>query len=173
LQPYQAGDGLKTKLKDAKTHKYTQSQTRLDIPIIKYIPISPKDYQEYKTERVMSKNEGNQENAEVSPFEINKYIRNNDYAFKPLTPANRNISVEEPKRPKILNKKQLSFFEEFKLGKILGKGRFGNVYRVQHNASKFVAAVKQISLAKISPKLIERLVYEIKIQSFLKHENCL
>ena len=87
-----------------------------------------------------------------------------------LTPANRNFCVEEPKRPKILNKqKQLTFFEEFKLGKVLGKGRFGNVYRAEHNISKFLVAVKQISLAKVSSKLIERLIYEIKIQSFVKH----
>jgi serine/threonine protein kinase len=55
----------------------------------------------------------------------------------------------------------------------LGKGRFGNVYRAQHNTTKFLTAVKQISLSKVSSKLIERLVYEIKIQSFLKHEHCL
>jgi serine/threonine protein kinase len=68
---------------------------------------------------------------------------------------NRNICVEEPKRPKILNKqKQLTFAEEFKLGKILGKGRFGHVFRAQHNFTKMIVAVKQISLAKISKKLI-------------------
>lgn len=52
---------------------------------------------------------------------------------------------------------------------MLGKGRFGCVYMVQHNLTKFVAAVKQISLEKVSSKLIERLVYEIKLQSFAKH----
>lgn len=57
-------------------HKYTQSQTRLDIPIIKYIPVSPKDYQEYKTERPMVRNDNPQENIEISPFEINRYIKN-------------------------------------------------------------------------------------------------
>ena len=55
----------------------------------------------------------------------------------------------------------------------MGKGRFGSVFIVQHNSTKFVAAAKQISLEKASPKLIERLVYEIKIQSFLKHQNIL
>lgn len=43
-------------------HKYTQSQTRLDIPVIKYIPVSPREYQEFRTERVVHKHEGNQEN---------------------------------------------------------------------------------------------------------------
>ena len=61
-------DGHKNKLKEAKLHKYTQSQTRLDIPIIKYIPVSPREYQEFRTERVMPKLESNQENIEISPF---------------------------------------------------------------------------------------------------------
>lgn len=110
----------------------------------------------------------------MTPFDLGKTYKHPDFTLKILTPANRNICIEEPKRPKILNKqKQLTFFEEFKLGKVLGKGRFGNVYRAQHNFSKFVAAAKQISLAKVSAKLIERLIYEIKIQSFIKHEHCL
>lgn len=74
-------------------HKHTQSQSRLDIPIIKYIPVSPKDYQEYKTERPMVRPDNPQENIEISPFEINRYIKNSEYAFKPLTPANRNINI--------------------------------------------------------------------------------
>ena len=56
---------------------------------------------------------------------------------------------------------------------MLGKGRFGSVYIVQHNTSKFVGAVKQIALDNASPKLIERLIYEIKIQTFVKHQNIL
>ena len=42
-----------------------------------------------------------------------------------------------------------------------------------HNATGSVYAVKQISLEKVTPKLIERLIAEIKIQFFLDHENCL
>ena len=45
----------KNLLKEAKFHKYTQSQTRLDIPVIKYIPVSPKDFQECRTERAPPK----------------------------------------------------------------------------------------------------------------------
>ena len=91
---------------------------------------------------------------------MNKYIKANEQNFKILTPSNRNICIEEPKRPKILKKqKHISFFDEFKLGRVLGKGKFGNVYIAQHIPSKFIVAVKQISLAKISTKLIERLIY--------------
>jgi serine/threonine protein kinase len=62
-----------------------------------------------------------------------------------------------------------SFSDEFKLGKILGKGRFGNVYLAIHTNTGSVYAAKQISLEKITPKLIERLIAEVKIQFYLKH----
>jgi len=48
----------------------------------------------------------------------------------------------------------LSFAEEFRLGKILGTGRFGNVYRAQNIQTHMVVAVKQISLEKVTKKLI-------------------
>ena len=40
LNNYQGDENHKNKLKETKMHKYTQSQTRLDIPVIKYIPVS-------------------------------------------------------------------------------------------------------------------------------------
>lgn len=78
-----------------------------------------------------------------------------------LTPANKNISSQEqPKRPRILSKirHSNSFSEEFKMGKVLGKGRFGNVCIAMHNQTGSIYAVKQISLEKVTPKLIERLI---------------
>lgn len=74
-----------------------------------------------------------------------------------LTPVNKNLSFhEQPKRPRILSKvrQSNSFSEEFKLGKVLGKGRFGNVCLAMHNSTGSVYAVKQISLEKVTPKLI-------------------
>lgn len=93
-----------------------------------------------------------------------------------LTPVNRNLtSQEQPKRPRILSKIRTSntFSEEFKLGRVLGKGRFGNVCMAMHNGTGAVYAAKQISLEKVTPKLVERLIAEIKIQFYLEHENCL
>lgn len=78
-----------------------------------------------------------------------------------MTPVNKNLSShEQPKRPRILSKirQSNSFSEEFKLGKVLGKGRFGNVCLATHNATGSVYAAKQISLEKVTPKLIERLI---------------
>ena len=74
-----------------------------------------------------------------------------------LTPVNKNItSQEQPKRPRILSKfKPINTFaDEFKLGKVLGKGRFGNVQMAYHNITGSIYAVKQISLEKVSQKLI-------------------
>ena len=74
-----------------------------------------------------------------------------------LTPVNKNISSQEqPKRPRILSKVRPinSFADEFKLGKVLGKGRFGNVQIAYHNTTGSVYAAKQISLEKVSQKLI-------------------
>lgn len=69
-------------------------------------------------------------------------------------------SQEQPRKPKILNKVRhsASFNDEFKLGKVLGKGRFGNVHMAIHNSTGSVYAVKMISLEKVTPKLIERLI---------------
>lgn len=78
-----------------------------------------------------------------------------------LTPANRNLPAQEqPRKPRILSKVRhnTSFSDEFKLGKVLGKGRFGNVQMAFHNATGSVYAVKKISLEKVTPKLIERLI---------------
>lgn len=70
------------------------------------------------------------------------------------------MTESQPKRPKILNRKTaLTFSEEFKLGKTLGKGRFGNVFLGQHIQTKSIYAIKQISLDAICPKLIERLIW--------------
>lgn len=80
----------------------------------------------------------------VSPFSSTLNI---------LRPVDKNISlVEEPKKHKILQprQRQLSFSEDFIVGKKIGKGRFGNVYTVIHKASKFMMAAKQISLEKVS-----------------------
>jgi hypothetical protein len=118
--------------------------------MLKFQLTSPKYQPDIKTERKKIADYKEFENVEITPFDVQKPTKmlNSKQFTNVLTPVNKNLHVEEPKRPKILNKQRisLSFFEEFKLGKILGKGRFGNVYRAQHNATRAIFAVKQISL---------------------------
>jgi len=72
-----------------KNHKYTKSQSRLEVPTsIKFQANSPKLFNtEVKTDRSKG-----QENIEVSPFELGQTIKaTQDYALKILTPSNRNV----------------------------------------------------------------------------------
>lgn len=117
----------------------------------------------------------------LQPSQLNitspKYlVPHNETKNTVLTPVNKNLTnQQQPRRPKILSKVRhnTTFSDEFKLGKVLGKGRFGNVCMAFHNLTGSVYAVKKISLEKVTPKLVERLIAQIKIQFFLKHENCL
>ena len=83
----------------------------------------------------------------------------------------------QPKRPRILSKVkpivQSPLITQFKPLKVLGKGRFGNVSMVRHTPSGSVYAIKDISTEKMTNKLEQRLLAEIKIQSFLEHKHCL
>ena len=83
----------------------------------------------------------------------------------------------QPKRPRILSKVkptvQSPLITQFKQLKLLGKGRFGNVSMVRHSPSGCVYAIKDISTDKMTSKLEQRLLAEIKIQSFLEHKHCL
>lgn len=67
----------------------------------------------------------------------------------------RVVNQEQPKRPRILSKARPSntFQEQFKLGKILGKGRFGNVCLGKHIQTGSLYAVKDINIEKMSDKL--------------------
>lgn len=91
--------------------------------------------------------------------------------------SNQNQTSNQPKRPRILSKVkptvQSPLINQFKPLKVLGKGRFGNVSMVRHTPSGCVYAIKDISTEKMTSKLEQRLLAEIKIQSFLEHKHCL
>ena len=64
---------------------------------------------------------------------------------------NNFVSSDHPKKHPILsrNKSILSastFADEFTVGKVLGKGRFGNVCLAKHNQTNSIYAVKKIGL---------------------------
>lgn len=56
---------------------------------------------------------------------------------------------------------------------MIGKGRFGRVVSAQHSPTGFVCALKEIDLSEMCDKLSERLISEVKIQSYIQCENCL
>lgn len=78
-------------------------------------------------------------------------------AVSPLQAITPNVNVQpayqEAKRPRILKRPQRGCFD-FRYGRILGQGRFGNVYLVKQEHTGAMFAVKQISLSKLTPKLI-------------------
>lgn len=94
-----------------------------------------------------------------------------------LSPTEKSSNQTQPKRPRILSKTKplytSSLITQFKPLKVLGKGRFGNVSMVRHLPTGAIYAIKDISTEKMSVKLEQRLLAEIKIQSFLDHKHCL
>jgi aurora kinase len=63
---------------------------------------------------------------------------------------------------------------QFKLGKKLGSGRFGNVYIAEEKETRFVYAIKVMNKAKIKEaEMEEQIVQEIKLQMFMNHPNVL
>jgi aurora kinase len=61
--------------------------------------------------------------------------------------------------------------DDFKLGRKLGAGKFGEVFIARHKKSGFMCAIKRINKLNIDQKLLIQLIREIKIQSFLTHPN--
>lgn len=61
---------------------------------------------------------------------------------------------------------------DFKLGKKLGKGKFGDVYMVQDIKTGFICALKIIKKATlIQEKVDHQFSSELKIQFYLNHPN--
>lgn len=65
-------------------------------------------------------------------------------------------------------------FEDFELGHMLGKGRFGSVYMAQEKSTKYTVALKVLSKKELLKTCVaSQLRREIEIQSELTHANIL
>ncbi|PKK65789.1 kinase-like protein, partial [Rhizophagus irregularis] len=62
----------------------------------------------------------------------------------------------------------------FEIGRLLGEGSFGRVYRAIEKTSNMVVAIKEMYIEKIiQDNMEEQLGREVKIQSRLRHPNVL
>ena len=62
--------------------------------------------------------------------------------------------------------------QDFEIGQLLGKGKFGNVYLALEKNIKYQVALKVMSKALIKRMSAEKLIVrEINIHSFLNHKN--
>lgn len=62
--------------------------------------------------------------------------------------------------------------EDFMIEKKLGGGRFGTVYKVQHNKTRAIYALKKVEKKILKDNMfIEQFIQEVKIQSHMKHQN--
>jgi hypothetical protein len=77
------------------------------------------------------------------------------------------------KKPSGVEKAQLSI-SQFKLGKKLGSGRFGNVYLAEEKLSRTVFAIKTMNKQKIKEAdMVDQVFWEIKLQIYMNHPNIL
>lgn len=53
----------------------------------------------------------------------------------------------------------------------MGEGKFGKVFLAKHIKTNFICALKKMSAFYEDKSIIEQLIREIKIQSFLEHPN--
>lgn len=85
---------------------------------------------------------------------LRKKIEKSDTKVKP--------KVEQPK------------INQFRLGKKLGGGRFGNVYLAEDKETKTIYAIKVMNKSKIKEAdMVQQVFWEIKLQTYMNHPNIL
>ncbi|EDW83737.2 uncharacterized protein Dwil_GK13515 [Drosophila willistoni] len=101
--------------------------------------------------------------------EAKKCIEKTTTAAGSCTGATKKTETDIPPRPK--KTWELSNFD---IGRLLGRGKFGNVYLAREKESQFVVALKVLFKRQIGESNVEHQVRrEIEIQSHLRHPHIL
>lgn len=83
-------------------------------------------------------------------------------------------TISSPSSKKLSEPVQYVEVNNFILGKTLGEGKFGIVYQAIHKPTKWLYAIKKIPKQMIKSHFMEdQFILELKLQTFLYHENIL
>jgi serine/threonine protein kinase len=77
-------------------------------------------------------------------------------------------------RKKLPERVEKLSINQFRLGKKLGSGRFGNVYLVEEKVTQCIYAIKTMNKLKIKEAdMQDQVFWEIKLQMYMNHPNIL
>lgn len=119
--------------------------------------------------------EDTKENIEPPPFPSADMPIKLNAIPSPVSPilsenVRSTIAQEERKQPKSSS----WTIEDFEIGNLLGRGRFGYVYCGREKQTRFIVALKILFKAQLkNSKMEQQVKREIEIQSNLKHPNIL
>ncbi|GAB0088697.1 Aurora kinase [Sergentomyia squamirostris] len=88
--------------------------------------------------------------------------------------SKQDVKSDQSKSNESEKQKRLWTLNNFDIGRLLGRGKFGNVYIAREKETKFVVALKVLFKKQIQDSGVEHQVRrEIEIQSHLRHSNIL
>jgi aurora kinase len=100
----------------------------------------------------------------VSQTTLNRKM--DDHKIKLLEKIGARKKQTTPDKPLSIN--------QFRLGKKLGSGRFGNVYLAEEKSTRTIWALKVMNKQKIrDADMVDQVFWEIKLQIYMNHPNIL
>lgn len=100
-----------------------------------------------------------------------KFEKLDKYEVKSPYVAKTSTSLSSKKIPQPIKYTEVN---NFILGKSLGEGKFGIVYQAVHKPTGWLYAVKKVPKQMIkSHMMVDQFILELKLQTFLNHENIL
>ncbi|CAF0749101.1 unnamed protein product [Adineta ricciae] len=147
------------------------SQSKL--PANNTTPAVPVDKVTVATEIV--ENDESKENMASPPFpSIDIPLKSDTTAISPTTSPTSEPVLANNHEEKRSIKSSSWTVDDFEIGNLLGRGRFGYVYCGREKQTRFVVALKILFKAQLkNSKMEQQVKREIEIQSNLKHPNIL